>query len=82
MDRICVLIVDDHAIVRKGLKQLLLEEFPSVTVEEAGDAASAVKKVIVKKPDVVICDLNMPGRNGIDALKQIKQISPRLPYSL
>jgi DNA-binding NarL/FixJ family response regulator len=48
-------------------------------VEEAGDAESAVKKVIVKKPDVVICDLNMPGRNGIDALKQIKQISPNLP---
>jgi DNA-binding NarL/FixJ family response regulator len=79
MDRICVLIVDDHAIVRKGLKQLLLEEFPSVSVEEAGDAESAVKKVIVKKPHVVICDLNMPGRNGIDALKQIKNISPDVP---
>lgn len=79
MNRIRLLIVDDHAIVRKGLKQLLLEEFPSVSVEEADDAESAVKKVIVKKPDVVICDLNMPGRNGIDALKQIKQICPRLP---
>ena len=73
------MIVDDHAIVRKGLKELLLEEQPDIIVEEAGDAESAIKKVIIAKPDLVICDLNMPGRNGIDALKQIKQISPDLP---
>ena len=79
MDRTRILLVDDHAIVRKGLKQLLLEEYPCVFVEEADDAASAVKKVIVKELDVVICDLKMPGRTGIDALKQIKQLSPTLP---
>jgi len=79
MNRISILIVDDHAIVRKGLKELLKEKQPDIIVEEAADAESAIKKVMDKKPDLVICDLNMPGRNGIDALKQIKQISPGLP---
>jgi two-component system invasion response regulator UvrY len=79
MKRIRILIADDHAIVRKGLKQLLLEEFSSVFIEEAGDTETVVKKVIAKEWDVVICDLNMPGRSGLDALKQIKQTSPKLP---
>ena len=74
-----VLIADDHAIVRKGLKQLLLEEYPSAIIEEAGDAEELVKKVLAKEWDVVICDLSMPGRSGLDALKQIKQASPELP---
>lgn len=74
-----ILIVDDHTIVRKGLKQLLLEECPSVIIGEAGDAETAVKIVIDEEWNVVICDLNLPGRNGMDALKQIKKISPGLP---
>jgi two-component system invasion response regulator UvrY len=74
-----LLIADDHAIVRKGLKQLLQEEYPSVVVEEAGDAEGLIKKAITGEWDVVICDMNMPGRSGLDALKQIKQISPKLP---
>jgi DNA-binding NarL/FixJ family response regulator len=74
-----ILIADDHAIVRRGLKQLLLEEYPSAIVEEVGDAEDLVKEVINKKWDVVICDLSMPGRSGIDALQQIKQIVPDLP---
>jgi two-component system invasion response regulator UvrY len=74
-----ILIADDHAIVRKGLKLLLQEEYPSAVVEEAGDAEGLIKKVITGEWDVVICDMNMPGRSGLDALKQIKQISPKLP---
>jgi two-component system invasion response regulator UvrY len=74
-----ILIADDHAIVRKGLKQLLLEEYPSAIIEEAGDAEDLVKKALAKEWDVVICDLSMPGRSGLDALKQIKQASPQLP---
>ena len=68
-----VLIADDHAIVRKGLKQLLLEEYSSAIIEEASDAEELVKKAFAKQWDVVICDLSMPGRSGLDALKQIKQ---------
>jgi DNA-binding NarL/FixJ family response regulator len=73
------LIADDHAIVLKGLKQILLAEYPSAIIEEASDAEDLVKKALAKEWDVVICDLNMPGRSGLDAMKQIKQTSPKLP---
>jgi DNA-binding NarL/FixJ family response regulator len=74
-----ILIADDHAIVRGGMKQLLLEHFQSVMIGEANDAETLIKKVIEKTWDVVICDLSMPGRGGLDALKQIKQTFPKLP---
>lgn len=74
-----VLIADDHAIVRKGLRQLLLEEFPFAAIEEVGDAESLFSKVITKQWDVVICDLSMPGRSGLEALQQIKETKPELP---
>lgn len=74
-----VLIADDHAIVRKGLRQLLLEEFPFATIEEVGDAESLFSKVITKDWNVVICDLSMPGRSGLEALQQIKEVRPDLP---
>jgi two-component system, NarL family, invasion response regulator UvrY len=74
-----VLIADDHAIVRKGLRQLLIEEFPSARIEEVGDAESLISKSLQGDWDVVICDLSMPGRSGLDALRQIRQSSPSLP---
>src|SRR5687768_7047021 len=74
-----VLIADDHAIVRKGLRQLLIEEYPSATIEEVGDAESLMNKAMQGSWDVVICDLSMPGRSGLDALRQIKQSAPSLP---
>lgn len=73
------LIADDHAIVRRGVKELLLEEFPSAIIEEAENAEVLITKVEEKKWDLIICDINMPGRSGIDALKEIKQILPGLP---
>jgi two-component system invasion response regulator UvrY len=76
---ISVLIADDHAIVRRGMKQLLLEEYPLATIVEADNAEELIKRAAAKTWDVVICDLNMPGRGGLDALKQIKQTSPKLP---
>jgi len=74
-----ILIADDHAIVRRGLRLLLLEEYPSAEIGEAGDAETLVNKIIQQEWDVVICDISMPGRSGLDALSQIKQISPKLP---
>ena len=74
-----ILIADDHAIVRKGLRQLLLEEYPSALIEEVSDAEGLVNKAMIDKWDIVICDLSMPGRSGLDALRQIKQSSPSLP---
>ncbi|HWA33954.1 MAG TPA: response regulator transcription factor [Cyclobacteriaceae bacterium] len=76
---ISVLIADDHAIVRRGIKQLLLETYPTAVIGEAGDAESLNKKMVARDWDVVICDLNMPGRSGLDAVKQIKQSFPEVP---
>lgn len=74
-----ILIADDHAIVRKGLTQLLLEAYPSANIQEVGDAEELVLKALNHEWDVVICDLSMPGRSGLDALRQIKQSCPKLP---
>ena len=74
-----ILIADDHAIVRKGLKQLLLEQYPTAEIGETSDAEDLISKVMKKDWDVVICDMSMPGRSGLEALQQIREIAPRLP---
>ena len=74
-----ILIADDHAVVRKGLKQILLEEYPSADIGEVGDAESLIAEVVKNNWDIVISDMSMPGRSGLDALTQIKQIAPQIP---
>lgn len=74
-----ILIADDHTVVRKGLKQILLEEFPTAHIEEVPDAEELIKKIINSNWDVVVSDMSMPGRSGLDALQQIKHINPELP---
>jgi len=74
-----IIIADDHTVVRRGLKQILLDEFPSAVIEEAADADLLLKKVFKEEWDIVISDLSMPGRSGMDALQQIKLHNPKLP---
>lgn len=74
-----ILIADDHAIVRRGMKQLLLEHYPFATIGEAANVEELINEVMDNQWDVVVCDMNMPGRSGLDALTQIKEISPKLP---
>lgn len=74
-----ILIADDHAIVRRGLKELLLEDFPTAIIEEAENADELIHMTGQQKRDLVICDISMPGRSGIDALQLIKQDFPGLP---
>jgi len=74
-----ILIADDHAVIRRGLKQILLDEYPSADIEEAGDAEAAIKKSITGNWDVIISDLSMPGRSGLDLVQHIKQNFPKLP---
>ena len=59
------LIADDHTVVRKGLKLILLEAFPSALVEEVKDAESLLKMVFAKSWEVIISDISMPGRSGL-----------------
>jgi DNA-binding NarL/FixJ family response regulator len=73
------LIADDHTVVRKGLKQILLEAFPSALIEEVIDAEGLLKMVFTKTWDVVITDISMPGRSGLEVLQQVKQHYPKLP---
>ena len=74
-----VLIADDHAIVRQGLRQIL-SDTPDLTVAgEAENGVQAVQMVRTGEWDVVLMDVSMPDRNGIDALKILKKEFPRLP---
>ncbi len=70
-----VLIVDDHAIVREGLKRILADDSTVETIAEASDGQEAARLVRLHKPDVVLLDISMPGRSGIDALADIQSAS-------
>lgn len=74
-----ILLADDHSFIRLGLIQILKDEYPSVEITEVGDGDSLVKAVMDHDWDLVISDLDMPGRGGLEALKQIKLIKPQLP---
>ena len=74
-----ILIADDHAIVRKGLKQILSEGVNSVEFLESSNASETLSHVTSQKIDIVILDLSMPGRSGLDLLKDIRVQSPMLP---
>lgn len=74
-----ILVADDHPIIRKGIKQIL-QDTPEITVEdEACDGNEALEKIQKKDFELVLLDISMPGLNGLDVLKQIKLIKPRLP---
>jgi two-component system, NarL family, invasion response regulator UvrY len=74
-----VLIADDHAILRRGLKEILVRELKSVVCGEAGDAQQLVTEVLKQDWDILILDVNMPGRSGLDVLQDLKEIRPILP---
>jgi len=74
-----IIIVDDHAVVRKGLKQII-EETPGFLVsDEASSGFELLDKVKTNKYDVVLLDISMPGKDGLDTLKELKGIAPDLP---
>jgi DNA-binding NarL/FixJ family response regulator len=73
-----VFIVDDHEIIREGLKMILKEESDIVVVGEAQNGAQAIDKIRKVDCDIMLLDMNMPGRNGIDLLMDIKALRPKL----
>ena len=74
-----ILIADDHAIVRAGLKQFIADQPDMEVAGEAATGAEAVQLVRGAEFDVVLLDISMPDRNGIDTLKTLKQLRPTLP---
>jgi len=74
-----VLIIDDHPLVRRGLMETIQEEFINVHVGEASDSQSCIESVWREHWDVVLLDIAMPGRSGLDILKEIKQERPKTP---
>ncbi|HSB78969.1 MAG TPA: response regulator transcription factor [Candidatus Methylomirabilis sp.] len=74
-----ILIVDDHTVVRRGLKQILTEETDMSVVGEAHNAQEMLALVRKLPCDVIVADISMPGRSGLDVLKELKQDRPKLP---
>ncbi|MFI5131772.1 MAG: response regulator transcription factor [Chitinophagales bacterium] len=71
-----MLIADDHPIVLQKIRQLLLESFPSASIELASDTSSLIRSALEKEWDIIISDLIMPGGGGLHALKKIKEVKP------
>jgi len=74
-----VLIIDDHEIFRQGLKKIITENFQDVLFAEAGTAEEAFKLYTKENWDIVITDINLPGRSGIDIVKDLNQNHPEIP---
>ena len=73
-----ILVADDHPIVRKGLKQIIEETSDIIVEDEAGDGYEVLEKIQKNNFDIVLLDISMPGKNGLDVLKQIKTIKSNL----
>ena len=74
-----ILIADDHAVSRLGLKKILLDEYLTAHIEEVPDTEELLKKIIKEPWDIVITDITISGRSVLDALQQIKKYFPKLP---
>src|SRR6202167_1618447 len=77
-----ILIADDHAVVRRGLRQILAEAFKRAVFGEAANSQEVLDRVWKEPWDIVILDLTMPGRSGLDVLKEIKRARPKLPVRM
>jgi DNA-binding NarL/FixJ family response regulator len=77
-----VLIADDHAVFRRGLRDTLAEVFSRVTFGEARTAQETLDQVRRQDWDVVILDISMPGKSGLDILDELKRMRPKLPILL
>jgi len=74
-----ILIADDHAILRRGLKEILVRELQDVVCGEAEDAQQVLAQMRNCEWDLVMLDITMPGRSGLDVLKDLKSMCPKLP---
>ncbi len=74
-----ILIVDDHPIVREGLTQQINRESDLTVCAQASNATHALAAIEAHKPDLALVDINLPGRNGLELLRDIRAVAPKLP---
>jgi DNA-binding NarL/FixJ family response regulator len=74
-----ILIADDHANVRRGLREILVDAFSGARFSEASNGNEVLSRLVASQHDVLLLDINMPGRSGLEVLRDVKQIYPLLP---
>src|SRR5579872_3650847 len=74
-----ILIADDHAVVRRGLKDILEEAVPGSQYSEVANGDQVLDAIAKSGVQLLVLDINMPGRGGLDVLKDVKRMYPRLP---
>jgi two-component system invasion response regulator UvrY len=74
-----ILIADDHANVRRGLREILVDAFSGAQLFRSLNGDEVLTQLVGSQPDVLLLDINMPGRSGFEVLKDVKQIYPQLP---
>ena len=74
-----ILIADDHAFVRRGLREILADALPSADFSEAGNGDEVLSRLGQSQISMLVLDINMPGRSGMDILRDVKHTFPRLP---
>ena len=74
-----ILIADDHELLRRGLKGILAEAFPKLATGEVTDARQTLVAVEKERWDIVLLDINMPGRSGLEVLQDLKRLHPQMP---
>src|SRR6202158_5747321 len=74
-----ILLVDDHDVVRQGLKQILMEAMPETTFGDAANGKEALRQASKSSWDVVVLDISLPDRSGLDVLKELRRELPALP---
>jgi DNA-binding NarL/FixJ family response regulator len=74
-----ILVADDHTVVREGIKQILAGQEDMIVEDEAGSGQEVLHKVTKKNYDLILLDISMPGRSGLEILEEIKVMQPKLP---
>jgi DNA-binding NarL/FixJ family response regulator len=74
-----ILIADDHSVVRRGLTMIIKDAYPFATVTEVADGTDLLKEVDKNDWNIIISDISMPGRSGIEMIKEIKDLAPKIP---
>ena len=74
-----ILIADDHAVVRRGLREILTDAHPGANFSEAGNGDEVLTRLGKAQISMLVLDINMPGRSGMDILRDVKHTFPRLP---